>query len=441
MRIPGFKNPADNDQQTVLGLRWILIIATSYLLLFHRPLSATPPIAALFLAAYLASNIVAARLLPRVRSRQMFEMGIVAFDAAAVSVALLLTQDTSSDFFLLYFVVMFIGTLSDRLVLVVVTAVLVSVLHLYTTARLVGLGHIVAHGHLIRIPFLFVVALFFGHLVQRARSAEHEAKEAREHERLRTDFVGGVVHDLKNPIAVIQGLAEIILDDEGGSLADRHAEPVRRIHATAQRMLRLSLNLLDAARIEAGRLTLDREPRNLAEIIHKTLSAARPASDLKDVSLGFVAHDAASAIVDVDAIQMERVLLNLLDNAIKYTPAGGSVVVALDRCADEVVVSVSDSGPGVPAHEVPTLFEQYKRNKRGEFASSGLGLFIVKAIVEAHGGTVAVTSAPSGGARFIVRLPGAAEEHRSAVESIAPNGAFHGPEAPPRSLSPGLRLA
>jgi hypothetical protein len=133
MAILNFKNPGGNQRENVLELRWILIIATIYLVLFHRPLSATPPIVALFIAAYLGSNIVASRLLPKTRSPQLFEMAIVAFDAITVSVALLLTQNATSDFFLLYFIVMIIGTLSDRLEGVVATAILISVLHLYTT--------------------------------------------------------------------------------------------------------------------------------------------------------------------------------------------------------------------------------------------------------------------------------------------------------------------
>jgi signal transduction histidine kinase len=413
------KNSQEDGRQAVLGLRWILIIATSYLLLFHRPLNATPPIVVFFIAAYLGSNVLAAKLLPRLRSRRAFEMGIVVFDATAVSVALLLSQDSPGDFFLLYIAVLLIGTLTDRLVLIVATATLLSALHLYTTARLVGIDHLATAGHLIRIPFLFVVALFFGHLVQRARSAEREAGDLRESERMRKDFVGGVIHDLKNPIGAIRGLAEMMLEDEGRSLTPEHANLARGIHAAAHRILSLSLNLLDAARIESGQLTLAREPIKLAEVVEKTLAAARMLSALKGVSVNFATNDPTPQIAEVDVVQMERVLWNLLDNAIRHTPAGGSVVVSLDRELTQVVLSVSDGGPGIPADQMPALFEQYKRAKRGHFGSTGLGLFVVKAIVEAHGGTVSVTKGTGGGARFVVRLPASTAGRTSLGRSTA----------------------
>lgn len=407
------------ERQAVLGLRWILIIATSYLLLFHQSLNATPPIVLLFIAAYLSSNIFAAKLLPHFRSRRAFDIGIVAFDAAAVSAALLLSQDARSDFFLLYVVVLLIGALTDRLVLIVATATLLSVLHLYITTRLVGIDQLLTQGHLIRIPFLFVVALFFGHLVQRARFAEREATEACDLKRIREGFVEGIIHDLKNPISAIRGFAEAILEDEGRSLTREHAELAHGIHAAAHRILSLSLNLLDAASIENGRLTPEREPVELAEVVEKALAAARMLSDLKDVSVNFATNDPNPQIVEVDVTQMERVLWNLLDNAIRHTPAGGSVVVSLDRRVDQVLLSVSDGGPGIPADEIPTLFERYKRLKRGHFSSTGLGLFIVKAIVEAHGGTVSAANRAGGGASFVVQLPLATERQPRLARSTA----------------------
>jgi signal transduction histidine kinase len=420
MSILNFKNQGDNRRQNVLELRWILIIATIYLVLFHRPLSATPPIVALFIAAYLGSNILASWLLPKARSPQVFEMAIVAFDATAVSLALLLTQNATSDFFLLYFIVMIIGTLSDRLEGVVATAILISVLHLYTTGLLLGFDRLLSNGLLIRIPFLFVVALFFGHLVQRARSAEREAKEARDHEMMRNDFVGGVVHDLKIPLTIIKSWAEMMLKDAGGSLSDEHADLTRRIHVNAQRMLRLALNLLDSSRIDAGRLDLQREPVRLTELVQKTISSARTASELKKISLDFRVPENIHAIVEVDEVQMERVIWNLLDNAIKNTPENGAVTISIDSQDDRLGLSISDSGPGVPARQLSTIFERYKAAPRGHFASSGFGLFIVKSIVQAHGGTVEASNLPGGGARFVVRLP-SVEQQRSKLPNRAAN--------------------
>jgi hypothetical protein len=163
--------------EPVLALRWILIIAASYLVLFQRTSAPSPTVVG-FVGIYLGSNVVAAMLVRRAGNHRWFEIGVMAFDAVAVSLALLLTGKTSSDFFLLYFVVMLIGALGDRLVLVVASAALVSSLHLGVTAATTGLETFFADGRLLRVPFLFVVALFFGHLIQRARAAEEVASEA-----------------------------------------------------------------------------------------------------------------------------------------------------------------------------------------------------------------------------------------------------------------------
>jgi K+-sensing histidine kinase KdpD len=143
----------------------------------------------------------------------------------------------------------------------------------------------------IRIPFLFVVALFFGHLVQRARSAEREAYEAREHERIGSEFIHGVVHDLKTPLAVIKSWAEIVLEEAGKTLSENHADLIRRIHANAQRMLRLSLNLLDKAPIEAGRLSLQQEQVKLTDLAEDDVIGSDRERSLK-ISLNFRVADA-----------------------------------------------------------------------------------------------------------------------------------------------------
>lgn len=404
----GRESSERDDGRAVLQLRWVLIIATSYLLLSGQPLKATPPVVVFFIVAYLSSNVLAGALAARLRSWRAFEIGVVVFDATAVSVALLLSQGSRGDFFLLYVVVLLIGTLTDRLLLIIGTATLLSALDLYVTGHQAGIDHIVTSDHLIRIPFLFVVALFFGHLIQRARFAERLAVELRERERAHRDFVGGVVHDLKNTVGAIRSSAEMMLEGEGPSLPPEHADLARGIHSAAHRLLCLSVNLLDAARIESGRLTLQREPAAIAEVVEKTIAATRVLSDLRQVSVSFVETDHAPKVVDVDVVQMDRVLWNLLDNAIRHTPPGGTVRVSSNRETDRVVLTVLDEGSGIAADRMPKLFEQYNSYRPGQFGSTGLGLFIVKAIVEAHGGTVSVANGPEGGARFEVRLPAVA---------------------------------
>jgi signal transduction histidine kinase len=409
------RNSIDPGEQTLLLLRWTLIIATSYLLL-ARPADNVPlQVVYLFLAGYLASNLAVAVLLRRAHSQQLIEMGLVVFDAIAVSVALLLTKHGSSDFFLLYFVVLFIATLSDRAEVVGATAILITILHLYTSAHFGGVPQLLSSGELIHVPFLLVVALFFGHLVGRASAAEREAREVRHRERTVTDFVAGVLHDLKNPVGVIQAIAEIMLERQPGPLNTEQAELVRRIHANARHIMKIALNLIEARQAEAGRLSLRRESASLEDLVREVLTVVRTASDLKGVTVEFEA-DPTVPNLPIDVSRMDRAVWNLLDNAIHSSPAGGEVLVSLTRDEREVVLSVTDDGKGIPSEDLPLLFERYRSRVGGQFTSSGLGLFVARTIVEAHGGTIEVDSVVGGGATFSLRLPIGAEGAHPPIE-------------------------
>lgn len=390
--------------QAVILLRWVLIIATSYLVLFSRPLWETPTSVALFVAVYLASNIVLTMLVPRFPSQYAFDVTVVLLDTLAVCVGLTLTRSASSEFFVVYFVVMFLSALTERLGLVVGAAVLISAAHLYTMSRFVGFSHLVDQGYTLRLPFLFVVALFFGHLVQDARGREREAEEARARE-LRMEFLATVSHDLKNPLGTIQSLAVLLLDGDAGALNGPQTDLVRRIHANTRQIITVALNIIDAARIEAGRLILQRAPTKLTDVVEDALVLMRSASELKGITLR-CAVDPDLPVAYIDAVQIERVISNLVGNAIKFTPAGGTVALSIRREGAEGLLEVCDDGPGIPSSELSTLFEKYRRQEQNSrIEGSGFGLFIVKAIVEAHGGTVAISSTVGQGTTVTVHLP------------------------------------
>lgn len=391
--------------QAVVLLRWVLIIATSYVVLFTQPASEVRSAAALFVALYLASNVVLASILPAIQNHRWFDIGVVLVDTIAVSIGLALTEGASSDFFLLYFVVMFLGALTERLGVVVGAAVLISVVHMYTVGSFIGYEHLIDEGYILRIPFLLVVALFFGHLVENTQSAEKAAAEARQRETMKTEFLASVTHDLKNPLGLIESMAAALLAGERGPLAEPQADLVRRIHANSHRVISLSLNLLDAARVEAGMLTLQRTPARLADVVEDAVALSRSAADSKGVSLG-VAVEPGLPAIEIDFMQMGRVVSNLLDNAIKYTPTGTAVLVSVSREDDSLLLAVHDDGPGIPQGELEKVFEKYRRRAgSNRIHGSGLGLFIVRHLVEAHGGRVTAQSIDGEGTSITVRLP------------------------------------
>lgn len=398
--------------QAVVLLRWVLIIATSYLVVFSHPIGQGSAGAALFVAAYFASNVALTELLPRFRSHYAFDVCVVLLDVAMVSIGLTLIGAGRSEFYVVFFLVLFLSALTERLGLVVIAAALMSVAHLYTESRLVGVDRLMDPAYLLRVPFLFVVALFFGNLVQDARGRERQERAARERAR-QMATLSGISHDLKNPLGVIQSLATLLLEGDAGELSDKQTDLVRRIHASTRHVITFALNIIDAARIDAGRLVLQRTPVSVGDLVEDALVLARSACELKGLTLLWDVEP-NMPLVHIDLGQMERVISNLLGNSIKFTPAGGQVSLSVRRSGEEIVLAVRDTGTGISATELPTIFEQYRRRgNRGD--GSGLGLFIVKAIVEAHSGSVAIDSTVGKGTTVSVQLPFAPRSHAAAT--------------------------
>ncbi|MBI2963098.1 MAG: HAMP domain-containing histidine kinase [Deltaproteobacteria bacterium] len=387
-------------ESTILLLRWALIIATAYLVLFHRPISETPPLVALFVAVYLASNVAAGFLLRRIQATRLLLIGVVLFDTVAVSVALLLTQKVTSDFFLLYFVVMLIGTLTENLASVLIAALLISLVNLYTVGHFLGMDELLRSGHLVRIPFLFVVGLFFGHLVQRARKAELAAREALAERRAQTDFVAMLAHDLKSPLSSVLGFAEILRDRPPDD-PDERREFMDGIESNAHQAVTLAMNFVDAFRLESGSLQLRLEKASLNEMVEQAVGSCLFAARGRGVRIETeLADDLPDLPLDPRAF--DRVVVNLLSNAIKFSPPHGAVRVETAAADGRVRLSVRDRGPGVPPEERHRLFQRFGRLQGSKRDSTGLGLFIVKTITEAMGGRVGVTFPTDGGSSFEV---------------------------------------
>jgi signal transduction histidine kinase len=405
-----------HQAHVVLLLRWVLIVATSYLVLFSRPLSEVTPGVALFIAAYLGSNVLLTELAPRLRERAWLEWVLLIVDTAAVTVAVTMTDGSSNDLLVLYFAVLFLSALSERIGLVVGAAVLITVAHLYTISHFVDLGVLFQQGYMLRIPFLFVVALFFSHLVHHARTRERVVEEHRTGE-VRLDLLSAFSHDLKNALGVVDSLADLLLESSAGPLNAQQADLTRRIQSSTRQVIALAQNLLDAERVETGRLVLQREPASVSSVIDDALVVAACASEIKGVTLD--SHvEPGLPLISIDPAQIERVIANLLGNAIKFTPSGGAVRLTARTVRDAIEVEVADNGPGIAPDELPRLADSHYRGSRSRgVEGSGLGLFIVRAVVSAHGGALSIDSGVGSGTTVTVSLP-LAESAASTTEEF-----------------------
>jgi PAS domain S-box-containing protein len=227
----------------------------------------------------------------------------------------------------------------------------------------------------------------------------------RESERLKNEFFALVSHELRTPLTSILGYLDIVLEEEAGELSAEQDRFLRVVERNARRLLRLVGDLLFVAQVEAGSLALERGPVEISSVVREAGEAARPRADQGELLLQV--DPGHEAIVHGDRDRLGQVLDNLISNAIKFTPAGGIVNVRLRTTDTSAVIEVTDTGMGISQDEPARLFDRFQRAPEAVAAAIpgiGLGLSIVKAIVDGHDGTIEVDSQPGSGTTFRVSL-------------------------------------
>jgi heavy metal sensor kinase len=216
-------------------------------------------------------------------------------------------------------------------------------------------------------------------------------------------FTADASHELRTPLTAIKGQAEVALQRDRAT-AD-YKEALAAINGEVDRMIRLVTSLLTLARADAGQIPIAREPVSLAAVVGAAVEQVAPGAAEKTISLRVGSGQDVQLVADQDLLL--QLTLNLLDNAVKYTPAGGSVEVRWTASGEDAEIRVTDTGPGIPPEDLPRIFDRFYRvdqaRSRAE-GGAGVGLSISRWIAEAHGGSISAEST-SGGATFIVRIP------------------------------------
>ena len=228
----------------------------------------------------------------------------------------------------------------------------------------------------------------------------HSAQLQMQTEQMRSSLLSSVSHDLRTPLSVVTGAASSLLEDAID--AETRRELTVTILEEAQRLELLLRNLLDMTRLEAGAVRVNKEWQPLEEVLGAALNRLEDALTGRQILTDLPAD---LPLVPLDAVLFQQLLVNLLENALKYTPAGTSIEIVVRARPASVEVVVGDHGPGIPSGEEQRIFDKFYRIRGAPAGGVGLGLAICKGIVMAHGGQIFVTNRPTGGAEFHIQLP------------------------------------
>jgi signal transduction histidine kinase/CheY-like chemotaxis protein len=252
-------------------------------------------------------------------------------------------------------------------------------------------------------------------LLGRERKAREEAETAN---RLKDEFLATVSHELRTPLHAISGWTGIL--QEGGITPERTARALQTIQRNAQAQTQLIDDLLDVSRIISGKVRLDVAPTDLWGVAELALETIRPIAAAKGVRLQSVLDSGAGTVLG-DAARLQQIIWNLLSNAVKFTPRGGEVKVNIHRADSCVEIAVEDNGQGIPKDFLPQVFDRFRQADASIARTQGglgLGLAIVRHLVELHSGTIEAFSAGPGlGSTFVVRIPFAPAGRRGEVPS------------------------
>jgi signal transduction histidine kinase len=229
--------------------------------------------------------------------------------------------------------------------------------------------------------------------------------ELLELDKLRSAVLSNVSHELRTPLTGILGSAQNLRDGLAGALTQTQQEYVQLIESDSGRLIRVVNELMESGRLQSGQIQLERAPVALHPLLDEVFMLLRPAAQRKSVKVESAGGD-TSLRVNADPDKLKQILINLLDNAVKFSRPDSAVRVRTESGSAGLRILIEDHGPGVPAHDVPHLFERFYRGQAGGTTpGTGLGLAIAKNLARLHGGDITLQTSPGQGSTFTLSLP------------------------------------
>jgi signal transduction histidine kinase len=422
-----FRHLGGGQKGLFLLLRYVFIVAASYLLIFEARVGSFGATQALMIAAALTSNVVLSLVGPELMFAWYVEAPVLIADTLWVSWALHSTGTMGQEFFLLYFFVLFLATLGESMLMVLLGSTVVSVANVYFIAD----GPLWTSPHLLRIVFFYAVALFYGNVLTQVRRERQRAdkgfawakvleekvaertqelhrlyEEAQVASRLKSEFIATMSHELRTPLNVMIGYTDLLLAGEFGSLGTEQTDTLRVITRYQRDLLELINATLDLNRLEAGKVELELSHCDLRDLLRLLADETRQGWAKPSIQLIWnVSPDLPQPYTD--PTKVKTVLKNLIGNAIKFTERG-SVTIDAGPSNGGVEISVADTGIGIPKDQQALIFEpfcQVDSSTTGSQGGVGLGLHIARRLVAMMGGKISVESEVLRGSTFRCWLP------------------------------------
>lgn len=397
--------PLLDKKRTIITLQWLVTVVSSFLMLFSAG-EVSADFRAHGLTIFLFITTLALYRVPGdVFHHRFFDGVLMLFDTLVIVAAITLKSDVSWDLFLFYFFILFLAAIGATMLKIVLGSVVVSLVYialLFQQGK--SLAQIGSEG-LVRIAFLFSVSILYGYLTENVNKEKQRAETAEQRERLKMDLVAALAHDIKNPLGIIMGYAEMLRDLLVNRPEEKEkVEGLERIEGSARRIVTLVTGFIEASKAESGKVEIVHRPISVNRLLQEVSRQQETELERRGLKLELTLDEKLPEILG-DEAQLDRVFWNLIGNAIKFTRSGGKITVT-STCEDNhVCIAVKDTGIGIPRDEIPLLFSQFRRLKGAEkIEGSGLGLFIVKTIIEAHRGTVQAESDEQG-STFRARIP------------------------------------
>ncbi|HEX5020499.1 MAG TPA: HAMP domain-containing sensor histidine kinase, partial [Candidatus Binatia bacterium] len=390
------------DKNAIVAVQWLAAIGTSYLVVAVHDRDLTDPLPALVILLCLISAALLQRIPDALFERRLIEPGLLVLDSILILSAIMTSQQIPWDLLILFFFCVFIAAIGENLVQIGVGCVLLSLVFVTFISPNVVDAVSVNPNFLFRVPFMFAISIFYGHLASQVKREKQRTEKIEEAVRLKRQLVCALAHDIKTPLNVILGHAELLAEPSAPVERLSSFECIRK---NVDRISKLITDFLDVSKLENLKVQGARDLVDMNAIAEEVVLQQLVTAREKNLRLQLDLDEDIAPVVG-DTTQLQRALWNLVSNAIKFTPAGGTITVKSQSINKSIAIKVKDTGIGIPADEIPTLFSEFHRLRgAANTEGTGLGLFIVKTIVEGHGGEVAVESELGAGSTFSILLP------------------------------------